>query len=368
MIKIALPYLEGFLFLLILLSACGTDPTPSADPSITRPGTIADLELVVKLGRLRETPSPDGRLLQQLEKGQNLIDLGAVSPHTTRVVFGTEAFDEPWLEVRVPAGPSGWIYGREVAPTASGVSVEDFRRQKLLQSIFGPQAFQRLQEYRQHWDMADNEQELAACYQEGFGLRDTLAAFLEKKSYDYAGKKLPDLFWIADYIPGFVPQLIAKGSVYYLFFDYAQWLQRATGSTGKQDDRFFSLLVQCFPQDSIEYFYPAWELQTDENRSHNLLGRGITLEILSGIEQIQAQTPLFSKALQILKVQIVEGITQPVVHFWEADTVVMRELDEIIQANWSIFTTADRIALETRRHQLDSATLHQIRFNARAGE
>lgn len=367
--RIALPYLEGFLFLAILLCSCGSESTTPIDtdtPDLAK--KEPDLEVVVDLGRLRDAPSPEGNILSQLEKGARLQDLGQVSGQTTRIQYGTEKFDEPWLQVRQADGQTGWIYAREVAPSGPTSVLTQFRQNKQLQSIFGAAAYQGLQEFQSLWNEANTEDQLAKAYHEGSVLRDTLSSFLEKKSYSYTDSPLPDLFWIGNYIPGYVPQLVAEGTVYYLFHDYDQWLQEARKSRGQQDDRFFTLMVKCFPQDSIEYFFPAWEMQTWDYGGHSLLGRGIAYEILSTIEQIQPQTPLFSKDLQALKDQILNSITQPDIHFWEPDTLVTRELDAIIQANWRIFTVTDRIALKTRRQQLDSAAVHGIRFNARSGE
>lgn len=366
--RIALPYLEGFLFLsILLLSSCGSEPPPVDAPN-QMGSSAGDLKVITTTGRMRAVPSPGGKVVSELARGQTLMDLGSVSNETTQITFGAEKFDEPWLEVEDSTGRSGWIYAREVAPTDPGRSLQEFRDHKLLQSIFGPTGFQRILTYRDRWQEARNKQELAEVYRLGLHLRDTLVEPLERKSYSYTRDPLPDLFWLEDYLPGYVPQLVAEGTVYYLFNDYEYWLERAKSSQGKQDDRYFQLMIRCFPEDSTEYFYPSWELQTWDYGGHSLLGRGIAYKILSGIEQIKAQTPLFSKELDDLKNRILSDLTRPDIHFWEPDSLVKRELDTIIQANWSIFTNTDRIALDTRRLQLDSASVNGIHFNARAGE
>jgi len=364
--KNALPFLEGFLFLVILLHSCSADVS-SKNPVEVSDNT-GDLQVVVNNSRLRESPSPQGKILGQPGKGEILVDLGGVSDRTTQIRFGAETFDEPWLQVSTRDGHTGWIYARDVAPVDDQIPLSSFRRRKQLQSIFGKESMVKLADYQNQWLAAKTEEEVAEIYHRGLILRDTLLPFLEKRSYQYNGEELPDLFWIGDYIPGYVPQLVAEGTVYYLFNDYQKWLEKAQGSQGRQDDRFFGLLIECYPQDSIEYFYPAWEVQSWDYGTYNLLGRGLAFRIMASVNRTFRQSPLFFHDLQSIKDQLLKDITRPNIHFWEPDSLVIHELDSIIQANWSIFTPTDRIALDTRRMQLDSATLNGIRFDARAGE
>lgn len=371
MIRIALPCLEGFLFFcLLLMVSCGSEASEvsqSTDPAESAAFT-PDLKVIVSTGRLRSAPDPQADILHQLNNGATLKDLEEVSQKTTQISFGSQKYDEPWLQVQDSSGLTGWIYAREVAPINADIDLQEFRRQKQLSSIFGKAGQESLQQYRTLWQEATSDANMAAVYQLGLQLRDTLVNMLENKSYGYDSGPLPDLFWIDNYVPAYVTQLVAEGTVYYLFNDYKQWLEKAKQSQGRQDDQFFELMIRCFPQDSVEYFYPAWELQTWDYGGHHLLGRGITYDILANIEQLEPRTPLFSKPLLQLKDQILADLTQPNIHFWEPDSLVKQELDSIIQANWSIFTPTDRIALDTRRIQLDSAAFHGIGFNARAGE
>lgn len=369
--KMALPPLEGFLFFsLLLILACGGPEASELAQESAPPAVDMDLTVIVPSGRMRSAPDPQAEVVRQFPNGTHLEDLGEVSQKTTQISFGSDHYDEPWLQVRDSSGKTGWIYAREVAPRALSNEEErqQFKKTKHLLSIFGKIPFQGLQQYQLLWSEATTEAAVAQIYQRGLALRDTLTPLLEHKSYSYEGGPLPDLFWLDDFVPGYVTQLVAEGTVYYLFNDYEQWLQLARHSTGKQDDHFFALMASCFPQDSVEYFYPAWELQTWDYGGHHLLGRGITYDILSDIEQLEPRIPLFSKPLVNLKDQILADLTRPDIHFWEPDSLVKRELDSIIQANWSIFTATDRVALETRRLQLDSAAVHGIDFNARAGE
>lgn len=366
--RIALPLTEGFLFLtLLLLIACGDDRSVAAD-STNHEETATDLRIVVTNGRLRSAPDPEAETLRELPQGVGLTDLGRVSENMTRIRYGETTYDEPWLEVRDASGLTGWIYAREVAPANAPDELEQFRREKKLQSIFGRQLYQAIRQYEANWLQARDQSGIADLYQRGLILRDSMIPLLEQKSNVYSGDKLPDLFWIESFLPGYVSQLVAEGTVYYLFNDYSQWLSLAGNSTGTQDDRFFRLMARCYPEDSIEYFYPAWELQTWDYGGHHLLGRGVTYDILANLETTASRTPLFTEPISALKDQILADLTEPNIHFWEPDSLVKQELDSIIQANWSIFTANDRIALDARRLQLDSAAFHGIDFNARAGE
>ena len=371
---IALPHhLEGFLFaigLALLIVGCGSDQPETAEEKDTETPVMfqADLQVVVSSGRVRAEPHPQAQIVQQLSKNAGLKDLGEVSRTTTQMTFGSDKFDEPWLQVQDSSGQSGWIYAREVAPFDPQLSLQQFRREKQLLSLFGRAGYERLQLYQELYRLAKSETEVADAYLKGLQLRDTLTPMLENRSFSYSDSPLPDLFWLDEQVAGYVTQLVAEGTIYYLFNDYRQWLQLAQKSRGTQDDLFFTLMTRVFPQDSVEYFYPAWELQTWDYGGHHLLGRGVTYDILSRIEQLSPRTPLFSKPLLQLKDRILADLTRADIHFWEPDSLVKRELDAIIQANWSIFTATDRIALDTRRLQLDSAAYHGIGFNARSGE
>ncbi|MCB0631025.1 MAG: SH3 domain-containing protein [Saprospiraceae bacterium] len=365
--KIALPYLEGFLFFSLLwIFSCGSEPDMQEDS----PGSLAayDLQVSVNSGRLRSAPGPEADPITELEKGTKLIDLGKVSHFTTSIRFGTETNDEPWLSVQTPDGKTGWIYGRDVIPLDPEADIMNYRRKKYLESLFTATSVSNLYDYKEQWDEAATAEAVSEVYLRGLSLRDSLAPQLEYKSHQYHEQSLPDLFWIDQYIPCYMPQLIAGNTVYYLFNDYRQWLGKAKNTKGAVDDRFFKLMIKCYPQDSIEYFTPVWEVPGSSFGAHNLLGRGLVYSILADIDQLQKQTTLFSAPLFHLKDEILAGITASNPHFWEADSLVTQELDSIIQANWSIFTASDRIALDARRMQLDSAAMHGIRFNARAGE
>ncbi|MBX2874795.1 MAG: SH3 domain-containing protein [Saprospiraceae bacterium] len=363
--KNALNTVKGFLFFSLFVACVSDIDSTTAPPPL--PEADFDLEIVVNSGRLRKAPSPSAPILLELAKGTALHDLNQVSNHTTQISFGEEQFDEPWLLVRTADSIEGWIYARDIANWGKKMASPQLRHRKHLQSIFGSAGMDRLAEHRHAWESVNSATHLSNVYEKGLVLRDTFIPQLEKKSYQYNGIELPDLFWIESYIPGMVPQLVAEGTVYYLFFDYRAWLEKAKATTGQEDDRFFQLMVKCFPQDSIEYFFPAWELQTWDYGGHNLLGRGLAYDIFSDLAQFQQETALFSEPIESLKDQFLEDVTRDNIHFWEPDSLVIPELDSIIQANWSIFTPTDLIALKTRRIQLDSAEVHGINFNARAG-
>lgn len=366
--KIALPLLEGFLFACLLLISCQSEPTEEVPPPVESPQQQYDLKVATATGRLKAEAGPHAATLRELEKGSPLLDLDVVSNFTTQIRFGEESADEPWLKVQSPDGQVAWIYARDVVPIDPKVNVVDFRRKKQLQSMFGSAVASWLQQYGEEWETAKTAEALAILYDQGLDLRDTLLPPLEHRSTQYTGQSLPDLFWVDQYLPGYVAQLIADNSMYYLFNDYKQWLKKAESSNSTVDDRFFNLMIKCYPQDSIEFFTPAWEVPSSSFGTHNLLGRGLVYSILADVEQLQSQTTLFSAPLLKLKGQLLAGITASNPHFWEADSLVIQEMDSIIKQNWSIFTATDRIALDARRMQLDSAEIHGIRFNARAGK
>ena len=318
--------------------------------------------------RMRETAGEKGKVIKELEKGTVLIDEGEVSDFTTRIKLRGITFDEPWLKVSTEDKTVGWIYAGAIhLGTTPDSEVAKILREKRLINLFGQEGADRMRSYRMDFHNTQTAAELLDVYQRGRKIREDFVDQLEDKIDAYNAQVQPDLFWLEEALPGFVPQLVAEGTVYYLFEDYRQWIKKAKATKELVDDQFVEFKIQAFPMDSIEYFFSAWQIQTWDYGGSSLLGRGFHFALLEEADGlIQGQHPLSGEILEVKK-SIIEDILQPSNTFWESKDKVLIEMDNILQADFSILDKNDRIALQARREQFNDPEANEIEMNQRSG-
>ncbi|MEZ5043400.1 MAG: SH3 domain-containing protein [Saprospiraceae bacterium] len=356
-----------------VLWSCQSETSQSQEPGQTTTETteMGPTQFVVNIDRLRmrDTPGEEGTVIKELEKGTILYDQGEVSDFTTRIKLRGITFDEPWLKVIAPDQTVGWIYAGAIhLGTSPDSKLAKLLREKRLVTLFGPDGAAQLTAYRNHFHQANEAKALLDAYREGRQFRDQFVDLLEEKiSVGETEETQPDLFWLEEAMPGFIPQLVAEGTVYYLFEDYRQWIKKAKETDNPLDDQFVELKIKAFPTDSIEYFFAAWQIQTWDYGGSSLLGRGIHLAILKAAEALIQSGHYMDSEIRQVKTQIVDDILQPTNSFWESKEKVIAEMDNMLQANLTIIDKKDKIALEARRQQFDAPESHQIEMNVRAG-
>lgn len=318
--------------------------------------------------RLRTAPSLDATASISLPRGTELLAMGEVSDTTMQLKLRGITFDEPWLRVRTKEGTEGWIYGGMLSFAMEESSELASRlMQKRLQTFFGEVLSTRIRSYQQQYHDVQSAADLAMLYRAGLALRDTLVSIMEKKIEVGSMDELPDLFWLEQTMPGFETQLVAEGTAYYLFWNYKDLAQQAKTTQAPEDDAFMDLQISLFPDDSIEYFYPAWFLQTWDYGGHSLLGRGIHFATLQKIDQLLKKSDLFTPELIALKARLVNDIVAPYVTYWETKERIQAELDTILLSNFSNLTKADNIALQMRRQQFETPDSSKIEVNHQSG-
>lgn len=317
--------------------------------------------LTIKTDRtpLRDAPGENGKVLKELEKGTPLLDLDEVSDFMTRLTVQGQPLYEPWLKVE--AGEvKGWVYAAAVDFGSDTTQLGA----KRFQALLGKNRYQQTVQWRQDFEKIQNQGQLAESYLKGSTLRDSLVRRLPEGD---GAAPPPDLFWIKPLLPAFEPQLVAEGTAYYLFSDYRVWLQKAAKTPEREDDAFFQFCIQVFPEDSIEYFYPSWFMQTWDYGGSSLLGRGIHLRLLTAANRIcTINTPFRSEILRI-KSEMINDMTQEDVEYWEQPEKIIQELDAILDGNFEILDDADRIALSTRRKHFEEPATHGIKTGLGSG-
>lgn len=347
-----------------------TTSTPEVENPIESTEEGEQTTFIVNIDRLRmrETAGEKGKVIKELEKGAVLIDEGEVSDFTTRIKLRGITFDEPWLKVSTEDNTVGWIYAGAIhLGTTPDSKVAKILREKRLINLFGQEGADRMRSYRVDFHTTQTAAELLDVYQRGRKIREDFVDQLEDKIDAYNAQVQPDLFWLEEALPGFVPQLVAEGTVYYLFEDYRQWIKKAKATKELVDDQFVEFKIQAFPMDSIEYFFSAWQIQTWDYGGSSLLGRGFHFALLKEADRlVQGQHPLSSEVLEVKK-SIIEDILQPSNTFWESKDKVLIEMDNILQADFSILDKNDRIALQARREQFNEPEANEIEMNQRSG-
>ena len=338
-------------------------PEPSAVPE-----AIADVFTVNVDGlQLRAAPGPEGKVIRGLKLGESLTDMGEVSDFTTAVQLRGIAFNEPWLKVKTGKEEEGWVYGGALSFSSKGKSASVLLK-KRLQTFFGEPLAQQIDAFRSDCETVSSSDALAACFLESAGLIDKLNAKLESGIQIRDSGELPDLFWLERAIPGYIPQLVAEGTIYTLFADYGSWRRKAEETEGKEDDAFFDLCIRFFPEDSIAYFFPTYFIQTWDYGGHSLLGRGIHRQLLSGLDRLFREKSPFTPEILRMKTDLVNDITSAEGTYWEKQEAIIQELQGILEAKYPILDKADLAALSTRLKQFGAPEKYGLVLNQQSGE
>lgn len=361
---------KSFLATFIILSffACQNDAPGTEKGRQAKPDNETQLIVNIENLRLRDQAGEKGSVLERLAKGAVLSYLNELSNFTTEIKLGGIQFNEPWLKVETAGGRRGWVYGgglhfemedsSQLAQLLMGIR---------LQTLFGQFIAGRIETYRRGFHNIQTQDDFAATYKAGLSLRDTLVQLLQFRIETGAPSEQPELFWLQQAIPAFIPQLVAEGTAYYLFIDYRSFLEKAILTAANDDDDFMQLCLSSFPEDSIEYFFPAWTIQTWDYGGHSLLGRGIHKNILDQIDKIGKNSDLFVKEINSIKSDLLNDISLPDVTYWETKDKIKEELDAIIAENYSALTALEKIEIQTRRQHFNDPEAYGIQVNHRSG-
>ena len=372
-----MPRLILYCFSLLLFVSCSSEPPAKEEvvsPQIESApdNAIGDqrAKLIVHTEevRIRTRPGEEGEVLASAKKGDVLFDLEEVSNFSTRLVLRGNTFNEPWLKVETKEGTKGWVYACPLFfQMEKPGQLSQFLLEKKMQMLVGKHNAERLKVYSESYHNVSTEAGFASVYRAGHSLRDTIVTMLETKVEPTPGEGMPDLFWLNQIFPGYLPQLVAEGTAYYLFADYRSFLELANNTPGEADNNFLEVYLTAFPEDSIEYFFPSWKIQTWDYGGHSLLGRGKHQEILQKLDNLLIESDLFEEEITEMKQDILNDITGSYVTYWEEKEKIIGEIDTIISANYGLFSEEEKIALVTRKEQFENPEENDIEVNHRSG-
>ncbi len=328
------------------------------------------IRILVNMDELRifENPSIDSEQIGIAKLGSKMNYAGEMTDFSTRIKLGGVWYDEPWVSVATAKGDTAWVYGGGIMfEGEDSEELSELLLQKRMKSFFG-KLTDDIIEYREQYANARTSKEFSIVFHEGEELRDRIVELLEQKIPTAEAENLPDIFWIENIFPGYVVEVVAEGTKYFLFKDFKQLYSKARQTTGDEDDIFTDLGLEVYARDSIEYFFPSWFIQTWDYGGHSLLGSGKHNDVLALADEVSQMTSLFKKDIDIFKKEILKDITHPEITYWNNQEKIMDELDSILITKYDILSKEDLVVLEARQNQFKNPSKNGIELNVRTGE
>ena len=265
--------------------------------------------------RLFSAPCTAGRAIGTLQLGEMLQDLNQVSPFLTPLYLQGKSYLEPWLQVRTQSGAVGWVYGA-VLYNQSGKPAPQLLSKRMA-ALFGKSLAKKIIQYAQSFKTVQTDQEMAVVYHNFRVLIDSLSLHTSFALAIDPTFSLPDLFWLPGVLPGIVPQINPQRDDYSFFAHFGVFKKKAKTTQGKADDAFFDWCIQQFPQDSIEYSYPRYCIETEPGKTHSLLGRGLHFQTLQQLDALYRQKTPFESDLILFKNRCIDDITASNASFYD---------------------------------------------------
>jgi hypothetical protein len=319
---------------------------------------------VAREDALRDAPGEKSAEIRRLKAGEKVTDLGEVSSFETPIMFDDTLLTFPWIKVQTVDNQIGWAYAEYLKPNAG--LVDKWLLDKRLICYFGKQLAARYGRFIASQE-PNNETEFAAQYREAVALRDTFIHLLANRPDPNSTLGLPYFSWMRDLMPGFIFQSVAEGTQPYFFADYLLWQQKALKTSGLQDDAFVETCLAAFAADSIESFYPAWTFQISDYEAASQLGTGVHLKMFRQIESALKTGALFQPELMRFKESVLEDILANKTGYWQSKDLILKELNQILEADFSCLNARDRVALQARLTVLEDPEAHGVNVNLRSG-
>ena len=317
--------------------------------------------------RVRDQPDLSGETVYMLMENESaeFLEVKKDGERTTVKLRGFP-YKDPWVKIKTKDETEGWVYGGGLK-FESESEITDILIKSRLEALFGKEDAKGILKYKNNFNKATSSVELAETYRNAKLIRDATEDILHEKIEVTDHNKLADLSWLETAMPGYHSQLVAEGTMIHLFIDFKAFAKKARRTAGHEDDEFMELSMKIFPIDSIEHFFPGWFMQTWDYGGHSELGAGIHKNLLDEMNRILAHSPLFEEEIEDYKNQIIKDITDSHVSYWQPKDAVLRELDEIIAADFGILSEEDKIALNTRRKLFENPEANKIKVNVKSG-
>lgn len=366
-------YSHILLFLLLFILSCSDDQGSeetgniNSTPVIEKPVEKVKLYATMDHLRVRKEADLGSETVYMLSENEE-VEFLEVQENGENIPVKLRGFryQDPWIKIRTTDGTEGWVYGGGVKYKDNSKIAKILQKSRM-EALFGKGIAPLFADYKSKFDRVNTSIDMAEVFRMGKSLRDTTENIMHEKIEVSDPQKLPDLSWLSDAFPGYVSHLVAEGTMFHSFIDFKEFAKKARRTTGTEDDKFMELGMKIFPIDSIEHFYPAWFMQTWDYGGHSELGAGVHNRLLDEMNRILAESPLFENEIETYKDQLIHDITDSHVTYWQPKDAILKELDEIIAADYGILNEEDKIALKTRRKLFENPSANGIQVNHRSG-
>jgi hypothetical protein len=341
-------------FAFISLTACACKQKAPALKDLTK--------LCVNINRTQMLYAVDApqQVLKTLNMGDTVFYCNKMTTYTSkRLVLGVTIY-EPWLQVQTADRTIGWVYAGALQFDAlSNSQLAGLVLRPRFEHFFGKRLAERVATYNRRYDNATTQENFAAVFREGKGLRDSLQGVLTRRiAVDTA---LIDMFWLRGMVRGMAPMLSDDRMRYVMAYDFEAWYRRAFGTRGEADEQFISVLM-LVNNDGVERRIHTWQQCDRQNCSQPLsrLGSGEHLKILLACDATLAKSKCFESELLETKTTLINDITEGE-HF--AQTPAAREaeiMDILATPMLNLLQEADRNALDTHLKTLRQAKYKKV--------
>lgn len=368
-----------FIFLTFgFIVACGGEDTSEErdsepDETVVIPAPVPErIPLTVNLNyfRLRDKPGTNGQVLTMLSEGDVVYDLNETSDFTTALKLRGVQYNDPWIRVETADGEyTGWVYGGGLSfdPTIDSPVTKRLMDRRI-RHMFGDSTATAIERYRNDFQNIRTEADFVRTLRDGNGLLDGMLGKLENiLDVDYITQapdgEMPDLFWLERVLPGFEEALVAEGTAYDFFTDWKQWAPIAGQTPGEADDRYVDLMFSLY-RDSVEYYYPAYFLQTWDYGGDSELGSGVHFRLLDKMNKALALSDRFAPEIERHKTELMDDILRGN-SYWFKQEQILEEMDAILEGEFGILTEEDTEALRTRREEFAAGPRKGLILNNR---
>lgn len=328
-------------------------PSPNIEKTDASKHQPVSLKILLNDLRIRQSPALNGEIIEKLN-ADNLVQWsGEISPNTNPIRLRGVPFNDPWLKISTPSGKSGWGYAAAMLPVSESPATNALKQQLYslrAKHFFGESVQKALLKYQQYYQHAKTDDSLADIYTTGLLLRDDMVESLEQKVRIQHPPM--DMSWLEYALPGFKVALVAEGTQYYLFADFKIFAEKAKQTMGKADDDYFAYAQNIYPYNGQEGFFYSWFEQTWDYGGDSLLGQGKHMQAVQRMDQLLQQSQLFAQAIKHDKNSLVRDITSPQTNFRESADKIKKELKQILDANFSVLTDADKKEISKRLESL----------------
>lgn len=346
----------GCLSGICLLVACWGAP-PEGEP----------MRVSVPETSLSAAPMVGAPSVATLREGAALYFLGEISENTDILEFQGTLRESPYFKVQTGTGKAGWVFGGAVKWDSSACPrLLHLLGTRRAEQFLGKNILGKISQTKKSFESVRSQENFAVAFREAVDLQKALTVLLNEKRRTAPPGVPPDWYWLNDSLRGLLLQNSLDGQSFEVYRDFKAWATLARRTTGSADDQLVQAYLMAFPEDSIEFAYPAWRILADEHHPQSLLGRGIHLALLRHLEASLLADGLFRREIMSLKQKILDDIANADA-FWESPEKVLAEFDAIVAEGFSFLDENDYLVLGVRRSQLAAYAKHGITMNGYSG-